>query len=209
MNPTRNFRRIWEWNGKTTLWILLAAIVALPVLCAAEPAPKTERKNLVVNPNFSIADTRAAGGLKNWTCQVRGDRAGNKPHADFKVVPSGEENVNAMRISVPLPGKTGKAAAVCFQLIKLKPDTEYYVSCRRKKKATWAPVFFDLRDQNKKFVSVFGLTQTEKSEPDCFELCEKSFRTGKEIHYGQIMLTIQNLGAGEAEFCEPVLMEVR
>lgn len=188
---------------KWPIGIMMASLVVLSA-AAEEKTPQ----NLVQNADFSGKDPKNAGQPQFWLNQVRVDQNGNKPDVQFSVVPSGEGEGNAVRIVAPPPGKAGKTAALYIQTIKIKPDTNYYVSCSRKVKAGWAPVFFDLRDKDKKFVSVFGLDQTENNGRDRFNLCEKSFRTGPDIHYGQMMLTVQNLGSGEAEFYKPTLIEL-
>jgi hypothetical protein len=183
--------------------IMVASLLVLNVAAEEKTSP-----NLVKNADFSQMDSVKTGQPQFWTSQVRVDKNGNNPEVKFQVIPSGEGEGNAVRIVAPPPGKAGKSAALYLQLIKIKPNTNYYVSCLRRVKSGWAPIFFDLRDKNKKFVSIIGLKQAENNGRDRFSLCENSFRTGPDIHYAQMMLSIQNLGAGEVEFYKPMLIEL-
>lgn len=188
---------------KYLIAILMTSLFVLTAVAEEQPS-----QNLVKNADFSEKDSKNPEQLRFWLNQVRVDKNGNKPEVQFSVIPSGEGEGNAVRIVAPPPGKAGKTAALYVQTIKIKPDTNYYVSCYRKVKSGWAPVFFDLRDKDKKFVRVFGLKQVENNGRDRFNLCETSFRTGPDIHYSQMMLTVQNLGSGEAEFYKPTLIEL-
>lgn len=178
-------------------FLFLVLLLSASSLIAGEFTPV----NLVQDPDFSQRDAQS-GNLRFWIQQIRTAPGATAPDVTFAIVKADDGENNAARIAVPPPGVPGKSVALYLQLIPVKPNTRYYVSCRRRIWACWAPVYIDFRNKNRQYVSSTGLTQVEHNGDGNYDLCETSFTTGPDIHYSQIMLTLQNLGAGEAEFTQ-------
>lgn len=180
----------------------LALCAVMSILCAFAE----ENENLVKNPSFT--EKNENGMPKYWGTRLRQGHPAPDMKYTFGIGTPGRTDDSAAEISVSNPIKCG-ALAEYYQLIQLKPDTEYYFMAYINvvSHGAYVNICLDFLNSKMQHAGALGTKATGEIK-DGYYTVEGTFKPKPEQKYLSISLRIQDLGQGIARFDDILLIEL-
>lgn len=192
--------------------MLLFGMLGFMIVWSGLSAVAENSLNLVKNSSFETVNS-TTGLPENWNALIRQSKD-KKAECRFSVVSEAQDGNSAAKMTAPEQGKKG-ALAEFSQFVPVKPKTKYYFAVYMKVPAyvnAWPCAVVEERTRNKGYpmyavASNHLAKAADKAVPDQYQLLETTFTTGAETAFVNISLRLQNLGSGNVQFDNVLLLE--